>query len=251
MPIMANRIALVTGGNGGIGTEICKQLSAAGYTVVSTCVDAEKEKIAEWQSALKHEGHDVGWVECNVSDFQACVAMAKKVTEDFGPVDVLVNAAGITRDSFVHKMAGENWDAVISVNLNSVFNVTRQFIEGMRERGFGRIVSVSSVNGQTGQFGQTNYSAAKAGMHGFSMALAKEGARKNITANTVSPGYIDTAMTAAISDDVRAGIIAQVPAGRMGKPEEIARVVVFLAADESAYINGANIPVNGALFTSF
>lgn len=248
---MAKRIALVTGGNGGIGTEICRQLSAAGYSVVTTCVDAEKEDIASWQQALDAEGHKVGWVECNVADFGSCASMAEEVESRFGPVEVLVNAAGITRDSFLHKMDVEDWNTLISVNLNSVFNVTRQFVDGMRERGFGRVVNISSVNGQTGQFGQTNYSAAKAGIHGFTMALAKEGARKGITANTVSPGYVDTAMTAAIPQEVRESIIAQVPAGRMGRPDEIARVVAFLAAEESGYINGANVPVNGALFTSF
>jgi acetoacetyl-CoA reductase len=248
---MANRVALVTGGNGGIGTEICTQLAAAGYKVVTTCVDAEKEKIADWQAERKAEGHDVAWVECNVSDFDSCAAMAKKVEAEHGPVDVLVNVAGITRDAFLHKMEPANWNAVINVNLNSAFNVTRQFIEGMRERKFGRIVNIASVNGQTGQFGQANYSAAKAGMHGFSMALAKEGARKGITANTVAPGYIATSMTAAIPEDVRNQIVAQVPAGRMGKPEDIARTVAFLVADEAEYINGALIPVNGALFCSF
>lgn len=248
---MANRVALVTGGNGGIGTEICKQLAAAGYKVVTTCVDAEKENIAAWQSERKAEGYDVAWVECNVSDFDSCTAMAKKVEAEHGPVDVLVNVAGITRDAFLHKMEAAAWNAVISVNLNSAFNVTRQFIDGMRERKFGRIVNIASVNGQTGQFGQTNYSAAKAGMHGFSMALAKEGARKGITANTVAPGYIETSMTAAIPEEVRNQIVAQVPAGRMGKPEEIARAVLFLVADEAEYINGAMIPVNGALFCSF
>lgn len=248
---MANRVALVTGGNGGIGTEICKQLVAAGYRVVTTCVDAEREKVADWQKELAAGGTQVDWVECNVADFEACKAMAAEVTEKFGPVDVLVNAAGITRDAFAHKMPQENWDAVIRTNLDSVFNVTRQFVEGMRERSFGRIINIASVNGQTGQFGQANYSAAKAGMHGFSMALAKEGARKGITANTISPGYIETAMTAAIPEEVRNGIVAQVPAGRMGRPEEIARTVVFLAADQAEYINGANIPVNGGLFTSF
>jgi len=193
----------------------------------------------------------VGWVECDVSDFASCAAMAEEVVAEYGPIDVLVNAAGITRDAFVHKMNHENWESVISVNLDSVFNVTRQVIEGMRERGFGRVINISSVNGQSGQFGQTNYSAAKAGMHGFTMAVAKEGARKGITANTISPGYIDTAMTAAIPEEVRESIVAQIPAGRMGRPEEIARVVVFLAADDSGYVNGANIPVNGALYTSF
>ncbi|QIT54158.1 acetoacetyl-CoA reductase [Aquisalimonas sp. 2447] len=248
---MTNRVALVTGGNGGIGTEVCKYLSALGYTVVSTCVNADKEDILGWQEELQAEGHQVNWVECDVSDFNACGAMAEKVEGEYGPVDVLVNLAGITRDAFIHKMEKDAWDAVINVNLTSAFNVTRNLIDNMRSRGFGRIINISSVNGQTGQFGQTNYSAAKAGLHGFTMALAKEGARKGITANTVSPGYINTSMTAAIPDEVKEQILAQVPAGRMGRPDEIARVVAFLAADESEYINGANIPVNGALFTSF
>jgi acetoacetyl-CoA reductase len=248
---MTNRVALVTGGNGGIGTEICKQLAAAGYTVVTTCVDAAKEKIADWQQERRREGFEVGYVEANVASFDDCAAMAQQVKEQYGSVDVLVNAAGITRDAFLHKMERENWESLINVNLNSVFNVTRQFIDGMRERGFGRVINISSVNGQTGQFGQTNYSAAKAGIHGFSMALAKEGARKGITANTISPGYIQTAMTAAIPEEVRQGIVAQIPAGRMGQPADIARVVVFLAGDDADYINGANIPVNGALFCSF
>ncbi|MFO7857895.1 MAG: acetoacetyl-CoA reductase [Ectothiorhodospiraceae bacterium] len=248
---MTNRVALVTGGNGGIGTEVCRALGAMGCTVVTTCIDAQKEDIASWQQQLESEGHRVGWVECDVSNFESCATMAEKVRAEYGPVDILVNLAGITRDGFAHKMDKGDWDAVINVNLNSAFNVTRQVIEGMRERGFGRIVNISSVNGQTGQFGQTNYSAAKAGLHGFSMALAKEGARKGVTANTVSPGYVDTSMTAAMPQEVRDQIIAQVPAGRMAKPEEIARVVAFLAMDESQYINGANIPVNGGLFTSF
>ena len=248
---MANRLALVTGGNGGIGTEICKQLAAAGYKVVTTCVDAEKENIAAWQAERKAEGHDIAWVECNVADFDSCAEMAKKVEAEHGAVEVVVNVAGITRDTFLHKMDAAAWNAVISVNLNSAFNVTRQFVEGMRERKFGRVINMASVNGQKGQFGQANYAAAKAGMHGFTMSLAQEGARKGITANTVAPGYIATAMTAAIPEEVRNQIIAQVPAGRMGEPEEIARTVVFLVADESEYINGAMIPVNGALFTSF
>lgn len=248
---MTKRTALVTGGNGGIGTEICKQLAAAGYRVVTTCVDPEKENIAAWQAERKSEGFDIGWVQCNVADFDACQAMAKQVEADYGPVDVLVNCAGITRDGFLHKMEKSNWDAVIGVNLNSVFNVTRQFIEGMRERSFGRIVNISSINGQTGQFGQTNYSAAKAGIHGFTMALAKEGARKNVTVNSVAPGYVETEMTAAIQEDVRQSIVNALPSGRMGQPEDIARVVMFLIADEADYINGAMIPVNGAQFCSF
>ncbi|MCC5856732.1 MAG: acetoacetyl-CoA reductase [Ectothiorhodospiraceae bacterium] len=248
---MNKRVALVTGGNGGIGTEICKQLNASGHRVISTCVDAERENVRAWQQGLAEKGMEVDWVECNVADFDACAAMAEVVLARHGQVDVLVNAAGITRDGFLHKMARHNWESVISINLSGAYNVTRQFIEGMRERGYGRIINISSVNGQAGQFGQTNYSAAKAGLHGFSMALAKEGARKGITANTVSPGYVDTAMTAAMPDEVRNQIVSQIPAGRMARPEEVARVVAFLAEEASAYINGANIPVNGAQFTSF
>jgi acetoacetyl-CoA reductase len=248
---MANRVALVTGGNGGIGTEICKQLSTAGYRVVTTCMDPEREKPAEWRAAREREGYDIGWVQCDVADVDACRAMAQAVEAGYGPVEVLVNCAGITRDGFLHKMEKSSWDAVIGVNLNGVFNVSRQFIDGMRRRGFGRIVNISSVNGQTGQLGQTNYAAAKAGMHGFTMALAKEGARKNVTANTIAPGYIATEMTAAIPEDVRQRIVDSIPSGRMGLPRDVARVVVFLAADDADYINGALIPVNGALFCSF
>lgn len=248
---MTKRVALVTGGNGGIGTPICQQLAVAGYRVVTTCVDPEKEELASWLALRSEEGCPIDWVRCDVSVYDACVSMASEIEAEYGSVEVIVNAAGITRDGFLHKMDRENWDDVIDVNLNSAFNVTRQFIGHMRERGFGRIINIASMNGQTGQFGQTNYSAAKAGMHGFTMALAKESAAKGITANTVSPGYIRTSMTDAIPQKVRDAIINQIPAGRMGEPEEVARVVVFLAADDSGYINGANIPVNGALFCSF
>ena len=248
---MSSRVALVTGGNGGIGTEICRHLAAAGYRVVSTCVDPDRENVESWQRELEAEGHSVHWVQCNVTDFAACQAMAEQVEAEHGPVEVLVNVAGITRDAFLHKLDKVDWDAVINVNLNSVYNVTRQFVDGMRKRGYGRVINISSVNGQTGQFGQTNYSAAKAGLHGFTMALAKETARKGVTVNSISPGYIDTVMTAAIPDEVREQIVGSVPAGRMGRPDEVARVVAFLAADESEYITGANIPVNGGLFTSF
>ena len=248
---MTQHVALVTGGNGGIGTEICRELAEAGHRVVTTCVDPEKEGIEQWQAELRAQGAHVAWVQCDVSDFAACEEMAEFVQAEHGPVSVVVNAAGITRDSFLHKMPVESWEAVITVNLGSAFNVTRQFVPAMRERGYGRIVNIASVNGQTGQFGQTNYSASKAGLHGFTMALAKEGAPRGITANTVSPGYIRTAMTDAIPESVREQILAQVPAGRMGEPADVARVVTFLSARESGYINGANIPVNGALFCSF
>ena len=248
---MNKRVALVTGGNGGIGTSICQQLAVAGYRVITTCVDPEKEAISAWQAAHRELGYEIHWVACDVSDHSACRAMAGEVEAEHGRVEVIVNAAGITRDAFLHKMEAENWNAVIDVNLASTFNVTRQFIGAMREQGFGRIINIASVNGQTGQFGQTNYSAAKAGMHGFTMALAKESAAKGITVNTVSPGYVRTAMTEAIPEKVREAIVSQIPAGRMGEPDEVARVVVFLASDDSQYINGANIPINGGLFCSF
>ncbi len=248
---MTQRLALITGGEGGIGTEICRQLGAAGRRIVTTCLDPEAENIEQWAETLRAEGIDAHWVKCDVSDHAACVAMAQEVSERFGQVEILVNVAGITRDAFLHKMDVAQWESVININLNGAFNVTHQFIASMREAGFGRVVNISSVNGQTGQFGQTNYSAAKAGLHGFTMALAKEGAPKGVTANTVSPGYIKTSMTAAIPEKVREAIVAQIPAGDMGTPEDIARTVAFLTADEAGYINGANIPVNGALFCSF
>lgn len=248
---MTQRLALVTGGEGGIGTEICRQLGAAGRKVITTCLDPQAENIEEWAAKLRAEGLDVDWVQCDVSDNEACVKMANEVRSRFGDIDILVNVAGITRDAFLHKMDASQWYSVVNINLNGAFNVTSQFIAGMRERGFGRVVNISSVNGQTGQFGQTNYSAAKAGLHGFTMALAKEGAPKGVTANTVSPGYIKTSMTAAIPEQVREAIVAQIPAGDMGTPEDIARAVAFLTADDAGYINGANLPVNGALFCSF
>ena len=248
---MAGRLALVTGGNGGIGTAVCRELAAQGHRVVTTCMDAEAERIPQWQAALREEGYEVGYVECNVADYASCQRMAETVAEQFGEVEILVNLAGITRDGFFHKMSEEDWDAVLDVNLDSVFNVTRQLLPAMRQRGFGRVVNVASVNGQTGQIGQTNYSAAKAGMHGFTMALAKENAAKGVSVNTVSPGYVKTPMTDAMRDDIREHIVSQIPAGRLAQPEEIARVIRFLAADESGYITGANVPVNGGLFCSF
>ena len=173
--------------------------------------------------------------------------MVKAAEEKLGPIEILVNCAGITKDGFLHKMSKEQWDGVIRTDLDSVFNVTRQVITGMRDRGFGRIINISSVNGQKGQIGQTNYSAAKAGMHGFTMALAQESARKGITVNTISPGYIDTSMVAAMGEKILKDMIAQIPVGRLGKPDEIARLVAFLAADESGFITGANIAINGGM----
>ena len=182
---------------------------------------------------------------CNVADFDDTASTIRAIESDIGPVSALVNAAGITRDAALRKMSVDQWRAVLSANLDSVFNTTRCVIEGMMERGFGRIVNISSVNGQKGQFGQANYAASKAGMHGFTMSVAREGARKNVTCNTVSPGYIESPMIMAVPEEHRAKIVAEIPVGRFGKPSEIARVVAFLAAEESAFITGADISVNG------
>jgi acetoacetyl-CoA reductase len=241
-----SKVALVTGGTGGIGTEICKGLAAAGYKVVATWLKGVDDGEG-WQKAQKEAGFEFAIVEGNVSDYDSTVAMVKTAEAEAGSIDILVNCAGITKDGFFHKMQREQWTDVINTNLVSVFNVTRQVIEGMRNRGFGRIINISSVNGQKGQFGQTNYSAAKAGMHGFTMALAQEVAGKGITVNTISPGYIQTAMTAKMPEKVLADMVSKVPVGRLGKPEEIAWTVVFLADERSAFITGTDISVNGGL----
>lgn len=245
----ASRVAVVTGGIGGLGTEICRALARAGATVIAADLGARTERIAEFEREV--EGLDIRFAALDVCDFDACGAFVRDVEAEHGALDILVNAAGITRDVTLRKMEKAQWDAVMNVNLDSVFNLCRHAIEGMTARGFGRIVNISSINGQTGQFGQTNYSAAKAGMHGFTMALAREVARKGVTVNSISPGYCETAMINTIPDAVRADILAHVPVGRIGKPREIARTVVFLADDEAGFITGANIPVNGGMFISF
>ena len=242
------RIAVVTGGMGGIGTAICQRLARDGRQVVACYHPAEQDKVEGWLEARKAEGLDIALVAGDVASAEDSARMLNEINEQYGTVEILVNCAGITRDKTMKRMEAEQWDAVISTNLSSVFYVAKPVWAGMLASGFGRIVNISSVNGQRGQFGQTNYSAAKAGMHGFTMALAQEGAAKGITVNTVSPGYIETAMTAAMRDDVREAIVSGIPAGRMGSPEEIAAAVAFLTADEQAYITGANIPVNGGLF---
>lgn len=237
------RIALVTGGMGGIGTAICKALAQAGHIVITTYSRPGKE--TAWLADMKEQGFDVHAYQCDVTDFDACSALIAKIQAEVGPVDVLVNNAGITRDGVLRKMDKASWDAVMSTNLDSVFNMTRPLIEGMCERGFGRIISISSINGQKGQLGQTNYSAAKAGMHGFSMALAQEVARKGVTVNTVSPGYIGTDMVMAVPAEVREKIVAQIPLGRLGKPEEIAGLVANLASDLAGFMTGADLAMNG------
>jgi acetoacetyl-CoA reductase len=239
------RTALVTGGMGGLGEAICFKLAALGYTVVTTCSPGNT-RAQQWLQAMKQQGFDFHAYACDVTDWESCQACVRKITAEIGPVDVLVNNAGITRDMTFKKMDKINWDSVMHANLDSCFNMTKQVCDGMVDRSWGRIINISSVNGQKGAFGQTNYSAAKAGMHGFSKALALEVARKGVTVNTISPGYIGTKMVTAIPKDVLdSKIIPQIPMGRLGKPEEVAGLVAYLASDEAAFVTGANIAING------
>jgi acetoacetyl-CoA reductase len=237
------RVALVTGGTGGIGTAICRQLTVSGARVATNYRDAGKAR--KWQDERKAEGVEVAIFEADVTDFGSCERMAKQIEQQLGAVDILVNNAGITQDTTFRKMTPEQWHAVLTTNLDGLFNVSRQVVPAMAERGWGRVINISSINGQKGQVGQTNYSAAKAGMHGFTMALAQEVARKGVTVNTVSPGYIATDMVMAVPEEVRKKIIAEIPIGRLGTPEDVAVVVDFLAADEAGFICGANIACNG------
>src|SRR5437899_2650644 len=240
------RIVFVSGGMGGIGTAICRRFAQSGHTVVAGCLPGYERK-KEWLEAMRGQGFKVHAAEGDVAHFDSCAEMFYNVRSIVGPVDILVNNAGITRDSVFKRMTEKDWMEVINTNLNSVFNVTRQVIDGMVERGWGRVINISSVNAIKGQFGQTNYSAAKAGMAGFSKALAQEVVRKGVTVNAVSPGYVETEMVMAIRAEIRDQIIASIPMGRLARPEEIAAVVAFLASDEAGYITGANISINGGL----
>jgi acetoacetyl-CoA reductase len=242
---MAQRVALVSGGMGGLGEAICIKFAALGYKVVTTHSPGNN-KAPEWLASMKNLGFSFHAYPCNVADFESAQACLKKVAEEVGPIDVLVNNAGITRDTTFRKMDKASWDAVIETNLDSVFNMTKNTIDGMAERGWGRVINISSVNGQKGAFGQTNYSAAKAGMHGFTKAAALEYAKKGVTINTISPGYIGTKMVMAIPTEVlESKIIPQIPMGRLGKPEEVAGLVAYLSSDEAAFVTGANIAING------
>ena len=242
---MSKRVAYVTGGMGGIGTAICQRLHKEGFTVIAGCGPTRDfQKWLDEQKALGYSFHaSVG----NVSDWQSTAAAFAKAKAEYGPIDVLVNNAGITRDRMFLKMTREDWDGVIDTNLNSMFNVTKQVIPDMVERGFGRVIQISSVNGEKGQAGQTNYSAAKAGMHGFAMALAQEMASKGVTVNTVSPGYIGTDMVKAIRPDVLEKIVSTIPVKRLGTPEEIGSIVAWLAGEDSGFTTGANFSCNGGL----
>jgi acetoacetyl-CoA reductase len=239
------RVALVTGGMGGLGEAICIKMAALGYKVVTT-YSPGNTKAADWLETTKKMGYDFSAYECDVADYDSATQCVAKIEQEIGKIDVLVNNAGITRDMTFKKMDKVNWDAVMKTNLDSVFNMTKPVCDGMLERGWGRIINISSVNGQKGAFGQTNYSAAKAGMHGFTKALALEVARKGVTVNTISPGYIGTKMVMAIPQEVlESKIIPQIPMARLGKPEEVAGLVAYLASDEAAFLTGANIAING------
>ena len=248
---MSKRVAIVTGGIGGLGTEICKFLARQGRRVIAADLPARAERISAFEDEMREFSGAISFEPLDVADFDACGGFMQRVAKDVGPVSILVNGAGITRDTSLRKMTPEKWTDVLRVNLAGVFNTCRHAVDGMTAQGFGRIINISSVNGQTGQFGQTNYSASKAGIHGFTMALAREVARKGVTVNSVSPGYCNTALVQAVPEDIRNQIIASIPVGRLGEPREIARTVEFLAADDAGFITGANIPVNGGYFMDF
>lgn len=236
------RVALVTGGTRGIGEGISKALKSAGYTVAASY--AGNDEAAKKFS----EATGIATYKFDVADFEQCAENVQRIESDNGPVDILVNNAGITRDAALHKMTWEKWDTVIQTDLSSCFNMSRAVIEGMRSRAFGRIINISSINGEAGQFGQTNYSSAKAGMIGFTKALAREVAAKGITANAIAPGYIGTEMVRAVPEDILQKIIRTIPVGRLGEVEEIARCVLFLAADDAGFITGSTIDANGGQY---
>lgn len=247
-PAKTGHTAVVTGGVGGIGTEICRVLARRGNQVVATYIAAEKEYAGQWRAERLEEGFDIDIIECDVRDFESCKRVNKTLAKKYESIDILVNCAGITCDAMLKKMDEDHWHSVLDTNLDSIFNVTRNLINGMVKRGYGRIINISSVNGRKGQFGQTNYAAAKAGMVGFTKSLARELAGSGITVNTVSPGYVSTSMVEAIPEEVKNAIIAKIPVGRLGKPSEIGDAVAFLSDQSSAYITGSDIPVNGGLF---
>ena len=242
---MSKRVAIITGGMGGLGETISTKMADAGYAVAVTYSPSNKT-VDQWIAAMKARGYDFRAHACNVADFDSCRACIEGVAAALGPVDILVNNAGVTRDMTFRKMTKEDWDVVLHTNLDSVFNMTKQVCDGMVDRGWGRIINVSSVNGSKGAFGQTNYAAAKAGMHGFTKALALEVAKKGVTVNTISPGYIGTKMVTAIPREILdSKILPQIPLGRLGKPEEVAGLIIYLCSEEAAFVNGANIAING------
>ena len=241
----SQRIAVVTGGMGGLGETISTKMADAGYRVAVT-YSPSNTKYKSWLEEMKGRGYTFAAFPVDVVDYDACARQCAAIARDVGPIDILVNNAGITRDMTFKKMTKADWDAVMRTNLDSCFNMTKQVMDGMVERGWGRVINVSSVNGQKGAFGQTNYSAAKAGIHGFTKALALEVARKGVTVNTISPGYIGTKMVTAIPKEILdSKILPQIPVARLGKPDEVAGLIIYLCSEEAAFVTGANISING------
>lgn len=250
---MTNRVAVVTGATGGLGTSMCKALADQGRTVIASHLPDEEStaQAREWLSQMQSDGYDVAAAyPLDVTNFENCASFITQVTEAHGPVDILVNNAGITNDAPLKRMQPDQWNQVVNVNLSSMFNMCRQVFEGMCERGFGRIVNISSLNGEKGQFGQSNYAATKAGIYGFTKSIALEGARKGVTVNSVSPGYIDSPMVRKVPEKVLNAIVDGIPVGRLGQPEDIARAVAFLTADEAGFVTGTNMSVNGGQYMS-
>ncbi len=240
---LTDKVALVTGGTGGIGAAICEQLASSGAKVATNY--RNKDKAIAYQKEMKKKGLDIAIYQVDVTDFDGCKELIENIEADLGPLDIIVNNAGVTQDTTLKKMSKEQWDTVLDINLDSLFNICRNAVEGMTNRGFGRIINISSINGQKGQLGQTNYAASKAGMHGFTMALAQEVARKGVTVNTVSPGYIATEMVMAVPEKIREQIIGQIPVARLGRPDEIAAICDFLCSEHAGFITGADIAANG------
>lgn len=247
---MSKKLAVVTGASGGLGQTMCKALLEQNRRVVGTYVSHDEQTAKAWQEEMKAAGFDIPLYMLDVTDYEACVAFSEQVEVEQGPIDILVNNAGITRDAPLRRMKESQWSEVIRTNLSSMFNMTQPVFEAMCQRGWGRIVNISSLNGEKGQFGQSNYAAAKAGIYGFTKSIALEGARKGVTVNAVSPGYIDTPMVRQVPENILNEIINSIPVGRLGTPEDIARAVAFLTADEAGFITGTNLSVNGGSYMS-